>query len=70
MWDYAHLLDTENFERLCSKLLLRTTKHAHIAVGTSKSHLVYESVAPHPDWRLVQAAHEWLGVSYGPDWTT
>jgi len=45
LWDYGHLLDSENFERLCAKLRLRTTKHAHIAVGTSKAHLVYGNAA-------------------------
>jgi hypothetical protein len=62
MWEYGQLLDAENFERLCSRLRFRVTSHAHIAVGTSKAHLVYETTEHDVGPRLIDDAWNWLSV--------
>jgi hypothetical protein len=67
LWEYAQLLDDQNFQRLCSRLKLMSTLRAHIAVGDSKAHLVYAELANHPDPQLTVAAHEWLGVRIRPE---
>jgi hypothetical protein len=62
MWDFGQVLDAENFEILCSRLRLRTTKHAQIAVGTPKAHLVYEGTDHDFKPGMIDEAWTWLGV--------
>ena len=66
LWEYGYLLDLPNFERLCSRLRLRTTDGAHLAVGGEKGHLVYEKLDESPTNDLVEEAWDWLGVSIKP----
>lgn len=67
LWDYGQLLDPESFQRLCQRLRLRTTKHAHLAVGNSHAHLVYDTLDHAADPSLVDEAWDWLGVRIRPE---
>jgi hypothetical protein len=66
LWDYGQLFDLENFERLCSRLRLRTTNRAHIAVGNANAHLVYGKIEG-LDTSLTEEAFAWLGVRVRPE---
>lgn len=67
LWDFGQLLDPENFERLCTRLRFRTTTNAHIAVGTSKAHVVYGTTSHGGDSRVFDEAWAWLGVRVRPE---
>jgi hypothetical protein len=67
LWECGQMLDLENFELLCSKLRLRTTKHAQIAVGNASAHLVYEKIS-NPSYELLAEAEEWLGATVKREW--
>jgi hypothetical protein len=67
LWDYGQLLDADNFELLCSRLHIRVTRHAHIAVGTANAHIVYETMEHSAEPRLVEEAWAWLSVRIRPE---
>ena len=67
LWDYGQLFDARNFEVLCSRLRLRTSSTAHIAVGTSAAHLVYDKIVQSPRGDFVREATAWLGVRIRPE---
>lgn len=67
IWDFGNLLDSENFERLCERLRIRSTNHAHLAVGNAKHHVVYGDSGPHPSPDQIDEALAWLDVRIRPD---
>ena len=67
LWEFAQLLEGDNFERLCARLTFRTTVQAHMAVGIQASHLVYGETDAHPGPRSVDETSAWLGVRVQPE---
>jgi hypothetical protein len=67
IWDFGQLFDIENFERLFAVLRIRATKHAHIAVGNSQHHVVYEKLETNPTPNQIDEALAWLAVRVRPE---
>ena len=53
----------EEFEGLASRLRVRVTKHAEIAVGGAEGHLIYSQVE-HPRLETIEGVERDLGLTY------
>jgi hypothetical protein len=64
LWNIGRVLTTEQFNRVSSRLRLRTTRRGSVVVGRAFEHLSHEH-ADDVDWGDLTAAEDWLGIKLG-----